>query len=97
MNPDTLYVTETDCAAALGFSPDRWSALRRQYERLGLPLPDPISKRRYWPAVRAFFDRHNGVAPGTPAEGDIEKGQENLDAFKPQGRRGRRARGDTSN
>jgi hypothetical protein len=88
MEGGTLYVTETECASRLGFSPGTWDRLRVRYERLGMPRKDPISKRRYWPAVRAFFDRHNGTAGGNPAASSEDLGTENLEAFKTKpGRR----------
>lgn len=86
-----LYVSETECATRLGFTRSSWQRLRSRYERLGMPRKDPVSQRRYWPAVRAFFDRHNSVAVSNPADSDDDKGTENLEAFKNP-KSGQRAR-----
>ncbi|MDQ0472771.1 hypothetical protein [Labrys wisconsinensis] len=86
----TLFVTETECAERLGFSVDSWRRLRRRYERLHLPPPDAISKRRYWPAVRAFFDRLHGLdarASIVPSQAE----EEDLDALNTKDRRRPRA------
>jgi hypothetical protein len=82
-----LYVTEAECASRLGFAPGTWGKLRARYERLGMPRKDPISHRRYWPAVRAFFDRHNGAAGDNPVASGEDLGTENLEAFKTNSRR----------
>ena len=70
MSPDTrilvieaapLFVNEKECARRLGWSDETWRRLRPKYTRIGLPPIDPICRERYWPAVRAFFDRINGL------------------------------------
>jgi hypothetical protein len=58
---ETLYISEAECARRLGFSIDRWRSLAPAYERLGMPRADAVAKRRYWPAIKAFHDRHNGM------------------------------------
>ncbi len=86
-----LYVTEKELAARLGFGQDKWHAIRPAYEAAGLPRADPISRLRYWPKVRAFFDRINGHDAPRPADliepSSSRVGKENPDALKAQGRR----------
>ena len=64
---DPLYLTEAEIAARVGMSTDEWTAAAKALK--GLPPADPVFRfRRYWPAVRAFLDRRNGIdntiAPG---------------------------------
>lgn len=61
--PDPLYRTEAEVArAVLGrCSLEEWKGLAIVLEREGLPKVDPEFGRRYWPAVKAWFDFYNRV------------------------------------
>lgn len=60
---DALYLSEAELAARLGVPKDEWDAIAPKLERRGLPAPDPVfGGRRYWPAVKAYLDRRNGLA-----------------------------------
>lgn len=89
MGDGGLYCSEAECARRAGFGLSRWRKLAKSFERLGMPRKDAITGRRYWPAVVAFLDRHNGMAEG-PAGRAVEQlqpdGKENPDAWKAQGR-----------
>lgn len=62
---DSLYKTDEEIARLVGVGVDKWRANARVLERQGLPLRDPLfCERRYWPSVRAFLDRRNGLHPG---------------------------------
>lgn len=65
-----LFVTEKELASRLGFSEDRWRALRPSYIAAGLPSADPISGLRYWPRVKEFFDRISGIEAPRPADAE---------------------------
>lgn len=58
-----LYLTEDEIArAVLGAKHARdWASLAASLEFEGLPKVDPLTGRRYWPAVRAFLDRRHGL------------------------------------
>jgi hypothetical protein len=60
---DHLYASETEIAE-LVLGPGKlrdWRDRAKILERRGLPQIDPLMGGRYWPAVRAFFDRLNGL------------------------------------
>lgn len=63
--PVPLYVTDDQIAVELfGDAPQAktdWRVLRERLQRHGLPPVDPLTNRRYWPAVRAFLDRRHGL------------------------------------
>jgi hypothetical protein len=61
--PDPLYRTEIEVArAVLGrCSLEEWKGLAVVLEREGLPKVVPEFGRRYWPAVKAWFDFYNRV------------------------------------
>lgn len=44
-----------------------WRALAVILERRGMPQIDPVFGARYWPAVRVWLDRRNGLGPGLKA------------------------------
>jgi hypothetical protein len=55
---DPLYVTEAACAQRVGVSLEEWNAVLPKLERAGLPKSSKVfPDKRYWPAVRKFFDR----------------------------------------
>jgi len=58
---ESLYLTDAEIAARVGVSTDKWKAAVDALK--GLPPADPVFEfRRYWPAVKAYLDRRNGVA-----------------------------------
>jgi hypothetical protein len=72
---DTLYKSDVEIARELGVPPAKWRANAVVLERRGLPPPDPMfDGKRYWPAVKAFLDRRNGLgaalAPAFAPDGE---------------------------
>jgi hypothetical protein len=67
-----LYKSERDIAAlVLGADAARWPNLAAVWERDGLPRIDAMTGMRFWPAVRAFFDRRHGlILEHIPAKAD---------------------------
>ena len=57
-----LFLAENEIARRLGQVPSKWTAMAQVLEREGLPQVDPLFGCRYWPAVRAFFDRRSGLS-----------------------------------
>jgi len=66
-----LYPTEAEIARELfgqrRDAAEQWAGISRVWERQGLPLADPHTGRRYWPAVRAFLDRRAGLREHGPS------------------------------
>jgi len=64
----TLYVTDDELALRLGVPRDTVRTLLEMYDRdprCGFPKKQQLlGNRRYWPAVRHFFDRSNGLPQG---------------------------------
>jgi hypothetical protein len=80
-----LYVTDEEICARLGISLKRWGGSLQVLLREGLPPRDPVAgDKRYWPAVKLFFDRRHGIS--TMPGGMRPDGEENLDAFKHSGK-----------
>jgi hypothetical protein len=64
-----LFATEEEIAR-LVLGPGRtaeWKGMATVLERKGLPAIDPQAGRRYWPAVKAFFDRRAGLSANVPS------------------------------
>jgi hypothetical protein len=66
---DKLYLTDAELIRRIGV-PDRilrpmLPGLEKNY---GFPKKSPLfGDRRYWPAVKTWLDKHNGLpAPSTP-------------------------------
>ncbi|HWL06454.1 MAG TPA: hypothetical protein VNQ99_16225 [Xanthobacteraceae bacterium] len=58
-----LYPSENLIAIlVLGDRARDWPGVAALDERKGLPKIDPVRGGRYWPAVKAFYDMHNGVS-----------------------------------
>ncbi|WP_244473018.1 hypothetical protein [Methylobacterium sp. Leaf100] len=68
--PSCLFPDENEIAhCVLGKGRTRmWFGLAHVLERHGLPRIDPQFGGRYWPAVKAFLDRHMGLHPVRPDE-----------------------------
>ncbi len=85
---DSLFLTEGEIAERLGLTSAEWIAAAAALEKSGLPRPDPMfSRRRYWPAVRAYLDRRAGLrqdAPPSVADGEENWGDDH--GRKPRSR-----------
>jgi hypothetical protein len=81
-----LYVTDSALGAlVMGERAREWPAAALVLERHGLPRNCPLMGGRYWPAVKAFLDRYNGLEQ-TAEVTDLSQ-QENWNA--PSKRRAR--------
>lgn len=70
-----LHPTEAEISTAV-LGPNRtneWKALAQVLERDGLPRIDPVIGRRYFPAVKQYFDRRNRVSIGAPNSGEAQE------------------------
>lgn len=67
-----LYMSEPDIAVrVLGTDAKRWTDLAALWEREGLPRIDPITGKRFWPAVETFLMRRHGLTNTfIPAQAD---------------------------
>lgn len=86
--PNGLYIGEAEVSRRLGIPSKRWRALRGVLEANGMRRRDPLIGLRYWPAVKAFFDKRNGLDK-MELWHDAETWGEDLDALKPKSRRTR--------
>lgn len=61
--PRSLFATEADLARAIlgPKSLRQWRQIAAAWEMEGLPAIDPITGRRFWPAVEAWLHQHYGV------------------------------------
>lgn len=58
-----LYKSEDEIARlVLGDNVKSWNALAAVWEREGLPQIDPMTGRRFWPAVERFLYRRHGLS-----------------------------------
>lgn len=83
-SPMPLYPDERRIAQEI-LPPDKvssWGGIAAVLERKGLPTVDPLFGGRYWPAVKAYFDRRHGVSDVTPTT--RPDGEENWDAPRRQ-------------
>jgi hypothetical protein len=73
--PASLYPSEDEIArCVLGRNAREWATLASLWEREGLPRIDALAAGRYWPAVRAWLDRRNGLRQDqVPASADGEE------------------------
>jgi len=69
---DTLFVTDKELIERLGIpKQDAWPVLKMldENKKSGFPQKSKLwGGRRYWPAVKAYFDRTNGLTVETPQE-----------------------------
>ncbi len=67
-----LYMSEQDIAArVLGEDAGRWPDIAAMWEREGLPRIDPLTGRRFWPAVEKFLLRRHGLSAAfVPSQAD---------------------------
>ena len=76
---DALFLPDAEIARrVIGKQREReWQGIAIVLERQGLPKPDPMMGGRYWPAVKAFFDRRHRLSDSIgPSAND---GEENWD------------------
>ena len=68
----SLYKGEGEIAMlVLGDDAKRWPELAMVLEREGLPQIDPLTGKRFYPAVEQFFASRHGVRAGrVPATAD---------------------------
>lgn len=67
---ETLYITDAELIRRLGV-PEKIARLaikELDRQRTGFPQKSPLwgGKRRYWPAVKAWLDRDNGLKSEAP-------------------------------
>jgi hypothetical protein len=74
-----LFPNESEVARRLSQSLTDWRAKAPVLERDGLPRVDPIMGGRYWPAVKAWWNRRYGLSNVEVSQPD---GEENLDALR---------------
>jgi hypothetical protein len=64
---DKLFVTDAELIRRLGVPEKTMRAVLREWdEKPGSGFPKPqklLGDRRYWPAVKAYFDRIYGTVP----------------------------------
>jgi hypothetical protein len=75
---DGLFPCEAEIARRLSQTPRDWAAKATVLERRGLPRVDPLMGGRYWPAVRAFWNKNYGLSNVDASQPD---GEENLNAL----------------
>lgn len=75
--PSCLYPDEKELARVLlGERSGQWKTICKIEERHGLPRISPVYGGRYWPAVKAFYDRRHRMldeqmtAPAEDREGE---------------------------
>lgn len=65
---DTLYVTDAELIRRLGAPRDKTRMVIQSLDnnpRSGFPKKQKLwGERRYWPAVKAYFDLQNGLKMG---------------------------------
>jgi hypothetical protein len=66
---DKLYVTDAELIRRLGVPAKTARAVIQELDAkaTGFPQKQKLwGDRRYWPAVKAYFDRHNGLTIDAP-------------------------------
>jgi hypothetical protein len=74
-----LFPSEAEIARRLSQSPAAWREKAVILERHGLPRIDPIMGGRYWPSIKAWWNRRYGL---TTLETSQPDGEEDLDALR---------------
>ncbi|TCR64649.1 hypothetical protein [Bosea sp. BK604] len=71
--PTSLYPDEKELARViLGDRASEWPRIAKMEERNGLPPISAVYGGRYWPAIRAFFDRRYKLEAVTSLEQEEE-------------------------
>jgi hypothetical protein len=65
---DKLYLKDSELIRRLGVPDKAFRAILPALEtKYNFPRKQPFfSQRRYWPAVKAWLDKHNGLIMGGP-------------------------------
>jgi len=65
---DKLYLTDAEMIRRLGVPEKSLRSMLHALEsKYGFPPKQPFfGDRRYWPAVKAWLDKHNGLTVGSP-------------------------------
>lgn len=65
---DKLYLTDAELIRRLGVpAADAKHTIAHIEAKLGFPRKQKLwGNRRYWPAVKAWLDRHNGLTVAAP-------------------------------
>ena len=74
-----LFPNEAEIARLLSQTPADWRAKAIVLERDGLPRVDPLMGGRYWPAVKAWWNRRYGLSNVEVSQPD---GEEDLNALR---------------
>jgi hypothetical protein len=74
-----LFPSEAEIARRLSQTLPDWRAKVIILEREGLPRVDPIMGGRYWPAIRAWWNRRYGLSTVEVSQPD---GEEDLNALR---------------
>lgn len=78
---DALFLSDAAIAQRLGRTASEWRGIVKVLERAGFPPFDLMMKGRYWPAVKAWFDRQYGLHTIHSAGPMVPDGKENHDAI----------------
>lgn len=71
MKPAPLYLDDTAIAARIGVTPSAFRAKVAMLEGRGFPRANAFfDGKRYWPAVRAWLDRQEGVVTNSEIVND---------------------------
>lgn len=92
--PTCLYPDEGELALVL-LGPERahmWPAIAQVEERVGLPRVMRQYGGRYWPAVRAFFDRRHSATGEPVAQINTGAGEDMLDVYEERYTRAKAAK-----
>ena len=76
----TLYVTDAEMIRRMGvpekIARRRIRDLDARHQTTGFPQKQKLwGDRRYWPAVKAYFDRESGLNMGTSANQRVSHGR----------------------
>ena len=82
-----LFLTDDELADILLGKDGRaiWTAVAPLYEREGMPKPEPMMpgpRRRFWPAVEAWFHARYGLGSTGRAHPEPMDGQEDWSKWK---------------
>jgi hypothetical protein len=79
--PSCLYPDEKELGRVLlGERAAQWPAIAKAEEKAGLPRVSLQYGGRYWPAVKAFYDRRHRLLEQQSEIHDDEREKENWDA-----------------
>jgi len=70
----TLYLKDFEIRNRLGIAESEWPRVKAQFQSEGFPAPDPVVKKRFWPAVEQWLLNRHGISNSVPVPQD---GKEN--------------------